>query len=86
MLILSGVLALVWIGVAVIDLFYYRRLLKGAVKSLLALEKSNPRIQLSTHIEDVAARGSVWAPWVFYACGLLPLLVIASWAIYNLRG
>ena len=84
MLILSGVLAVAWIGVAFIDLFYYRRLLQGAVKSLLCFEKSRPSISLSTKIEAEAQWGGKWAPYVFYCCGLAPLVGIIWWALHQL--
>jgi hypothetical protein len=86
MLILSGVLTFAWVGVGLIDLFYYRRLLQGAVKALLAIERDNPRITLSTTIENEAASASTITPWVFYVCGLIPLLVIMGRAIVQLYG
>src|SRR5688572_11408040 len=86
MLILSGVLTFAWVGVGLIDLLYYRRLLQGAVKALLAIEKANPQITLSTAIENEAASASSVTPWVFYICGLLPLLAIMGWAIFQLSG
>ncbi len=84
MLILSLALASAWVGVFVIDFWYYRRLLKGAVNSLLALEKAHPTIQMSTDIEATASGSDRWAALVFYSCGLVPLLILAGWAIYNL--
>jgi hypothetical protein len=84
MLILSGVLTFAWMGVALIDLLYYRRLLQGAVKALLAIEKANPHITLSTLIEQEASCASKITPWVFYGCGLLPLLGIIGWALVQL--
>ena len=85
MLILSGVLAFGWVGVACIDLFYYRRLLQGAVDAILDLEsRTGGRILLSTQIEDRARRGSDVMPWVFYSLGLIPVLGIIGWAIYQL--
>ena len=86
MLILSGVLTFGWVGVALIDLFYYRRLLRGAVNALLAIEKSHPTITLSTAIENEAATASVVTPWIFYLCGLIPLVVIIWWAVSQLAG
>jgi hypothetical protein len=85
MLILSGVLASAWIGVAVIDLFYYRRLLQGAVAAITDLEKEMPGVALSNKIEDKARRGSEIAPWIFYVAGFLPLVCIFCWAVWQLR-
>ena len=84
MLLLSTVLFFGWIAVACIDLFYYRRLLAGAVESLLALERRTPDIRLSTDIERAAKRGGELAPRVFYGFGLLPIIVLIVWAGYNL--
>jgi hypothetical protein len=86
MVILSGVLTFGWVGVALIDLLYYRRLLQGAVKAILVIERDHPRITLSTLIENEAASASTIAPWVFYGCGLLPLLTIMIWAMCQLVG
>lgn len=84
MFILGGVLALGWIGVAIIDLFYYSRLLRGAVDALLAIERANPPITLSTIIENRAKKASVVTTWIFYICGFIPLVGIIAWAIYQL--
>jgi len=86
MLILSSVLICAWTGVALIDLLYYRRLLHGAVKALLALEAANPQIALSTSIEHEASCASKVTPWVFYLFGWVPLLGIIIWAIVQLVG
>lgn len=85
MFLLASMLAFVWIGVACIDLFYYRKLLTGAVESILDLEKSTPAVQLSTKIEQHAERAAQWVPWVFYIAGFIPLVLITGWAIYNLN-
>jgi hypothetical protein len=84
MLILTSVIAFAWVAVAAIDLFYYRRLLQGAVNAIIELERRSSLVNLSTRIEEFAASGSRWAPWVFYLGGLTPLLGIIGWAIYNL--
>lgn len=84
MLILTSVIAFAWVAVAAIDLFYYRRLLQGAVDAIIELERKSRLLNLSTRIEEFAAGGSRWAPWVFYSGGLVPLLGIIGWAVYNL--
>ena len=84
MLILTGMLTFGWLGVACIDLFYYRRLLQGAVDAILELETQVKAISLSTKIEAKARPGSEIAPWMFYISGLLPLLLIIVWAIFQL--
>src|SRR5688500_15957385 len=70
MLLLSIVLTFGWIGVGIIDLFYYRRLSQGSVDAILNLESKIKQIDLSTAIENRARRGSKVAPWIFYGCGL----------------
>lgn len=73
------------IAVACIDLFYYRRLLQGAVTAILDIEAQTAgRIALSTKIEERAKRGAEIMPWVFYVLGLLPVIAIVGWAIYQL--
>lgn len=86
MLILSGVLGSGWLGVACIDLFYYPRLLQGAVEAITDLEMGMPGVTLSNKIEEKAKRGSEVAPWAFYAAGFLPLVCIFGWAIWQLAG
>jgi hypothetical protein len=84
-LILSGMLACAWSGIAFIDLFYYRKLLKGAVSCILDFESKCPCIELSTKIEKDAKWGGNYAPWVFYSLGLLPLILIFGWSATQLR-
>jgi hypothetical protein len=84
MLILTTVIAFAWVAVGAIDLFYYRRLLQGAVDAIIELERKSSLLNLSTRIEAFAVSGSKWSPWVFYLAGLAPLLGIIAWAIYNL--
>jgi hypothetical protein len=86
MLIFSGVLMLGWIAVACIDLFYYRRLLQGAVDAILELErKTEGRITLSLKIEDRAEWGAAVMPWLFYSLGLVPLVALLWWATHQLN-
>ena len=80
MLILSLMLTFAWVAVGLIDLVYYRRLLRGAVDAILEVEKAHPQLTLSTQIEQRAAAGSVYGPILFYATGLVPLLGIVWWA------
>lgn len=84
MFLLALTLLSAWIAVAQIDLWYYRNLLKGAVKSILALEAQVPGIELSQRIEKVAEKAGFWAPIWFYAIGGIPLLAILIWAASQL--
>jgi hypothetical protein len=86
MMILSITFTVVWIGMATIDLCYYRRLLRGAVEAILALEgDSKNEIGLSTKVEALAKKGGDRAPWFFYTCGLLPLVGITLYAGWRLQ-
>jgi hypothetical protein len=73
-----------WGGVACIDVFYYRRLLAGAVEALIILEDKVPDVKLSTLVERHAKSGSEWAPVAFYLIGAVPLFLIVGWAAYNI--
>jgi MFS family permease len=86
MFILAGLLAFVWVGVALIDLRYYRKLLKGAVLAIEDLEGRTEDLRLSTKIEEVAKRPGRWAPYAFYISGFIPLVGIVIWASVNLAG
>lgn len=79
MLILAAMLICAWVGIAVIDLGYYSRLLKGAVAALTDLERRSTVVKLSTQIEQSARWGGIYAPWLFYGVGLLPLVGIVIW-------
>lgn len=80
MIMLSALLACGWVGVGALDLFYYRKLLQGAVQTILRLEEQMSDVHLSTDIEEAAKSGARWAPWLFYGLGLAPLLVFIVWA------
>jgi hypothetical protein len=70
-------LLFVWVAIAVLDLFYYQLLLKGAVKALVDYEKDCP-FQLSTYIERAAGPGHRWwesrSTW-YYSLSGLPILL-----------
>ena len=84
----AGFLALVWIGLWIIDAFYYRRLLRGAVRDAIRLEGlSDGLIRLSTIIEEevegarftnekilVSVRAGRW----FYGLPLAGLVIAAA--------
>src|SRR5437868_3790624 len=60
----SAAFAVAWTAAACLDLLYYSRLLEGAVKAIIDLERDT-KIQLSTSIRREV--GSYWPAWVFYA-------------------
>jgi hypothetical protein len=84
MLLLSLLLLFGWVGIAVIDLWYYRSLLRGAVQSLVDIEREIPGVSLSTDIEGEAKRAGKIAPHIFYGCALIPLVLIVAYAGWRL--
>jgi len=84
MILLATTFCFVWLGLAVLDLFYYRKLLRGAVDDLLVLE-SQIHIKMSTRIEHFARCGGEIGPWVFYLFGTIPLIFILGYAIVQLN-
>jgi hypothetical protein len=85
MLILTGMLTFAWVGVAIIDLCYYSRLLRGAADALIELESGSTVFTLSTRIESSARGGGVYGPRVFYGIGLVPLVTIFVWGACQLQ-
>lgn len=84
MIILAGTLLVAWVGVALIDLLYYRNLLDGAVDAIIELELAIIELRLSHAINARAKPAGKWLPIVFYICGGLPLLGIGSYATHQL--
>lgn len=84
MAVVFGTLAILWLAIGVLDFAYYSRLLKGAVRALLDLERTSAgKLQLSTSIEKAVrphggadkTAGWPWGIWVFY---ILVLVVLAA--------
>jgi hypothetical protein len=85
MLILSATLGMAWMGVALIDLCYYRKLLAGAVDAIIDLEVATTDLRLSQTIDARTKPAGRWLPLVFYLCSGLPLLGIALYATDQLQ-
>lgn len=68
------------LGAAMLDLFYYRQLLQGAVNAIITFEKEHPEIQISTEIEHVTGWGKQII-FAVYAVLIFPLggFMIWSW-------
>ena len=86
-------LCVFWVGVWVLDLGYYNRLLAGAVDALLTIEKGSldtalvDRIELSTKIEDRVKSGGVGNNGyrlVFYVIVFLTLLFGFGVSVWHL--
>lgn len=75
-----GSFAAIWAGLAGLDLFYYRRLLRGAVQAIGDLEAKPDAPQLSGVITQAVGRGGI-AAWVFYGVVEVVLLVVFAWAL-----
>ncbi len=69
-------LALVWLGIFLLDLLYYQALLKGAVKSILEIEATMPVGRLSAAVENAVGKKGQAARYAFY--GIVFVLLIAS--------
>lgn len=79
-LISSGLWVLI-LAAAILDIFYYSRLLRGSVVALLDFEMKHPEIQMSTQIDRTVAGGNA-AIWVAYGLmlGVLGVFSLWSWA------
>jgi hypothetical protein len=63
---------------ALLDVFYYRQLLEGAVNAIIDFERQHPEIQISTEIKRTVGRG-VDVIWVVYT------LLLATLGTFALR-
>lgn len=69
---------------ALLDVFYYRLLLEGAVIAIVDLEKQHPEIQMSTDIQRVVGSGVNVIYWVYgLLLTTLGYFVITSWRTYR---
>ena len=73
-----ALLALI-IPAAALDLFYYNRLLRGAVAALLEFERNHPGINMSTRIDESAGCGKYIA-WAAYGWMVLMLVLASAWS------
>jgi hypothetical protein len=74
----AGLFVLILVA-AMLDLFYYDRLLRGAVDALLDFERNHSEIQMSTLIEKRVGWGRE-VVWVAYGVMLLILGCFAAWS------
>jgi hypothetical protein len=77
--IVSSFLVVLIISAAMLDLFYYDRLLRGAVDALLDFERNHPEIQMSTRIEAHVGWGR-HIVWVVYALIVCVLWIFTAWS------
>lgn len=81
MLIVSA-LSIVFIAAAALDIFYYQKLLSGAVKAIVQLEKHHPTLNISTMIK---AEVDSTVVTVVYSAVIILLLSFNIWAIFDFR-
>jgi len=74
----SGLWILI-LSAALLDVFYYRQLLEGAVNAIINLERQYPEIQISTEIQRTVGNG-VGVIWAFYGLPLAMLGAFAGWS------
>ena|SRR5215831_13342136 len=70
---------------ALLDVFYYRQLLEGAVHAIIDFECMHPEIQISHQIEDFVGRGK-FVIFLVYGLMLGPLGAFAVWSWGRARG
>jgi hypothetical protein len=81
-LVSGGMLVLI-ASAAALDVFYYNRLLAGAVAALLRFEKEHPELYMSTAIEAWTSGGSDLIHWVYgVILALLAAFVAWAWCRY----
>jgi hypothetical protein len=67
-------------GAAILDIFYYSRLLDGAVEELIQFEKSHSSINMSTRIAATVDGGARYAVCIWYATVIIPLVLFTVWS------
>jgi hypothetical protein len=80
----SGGLAVLLAALASLDVFYYTKLLEGAVQALLEFERQHPQIQMSTRIEQIVGWGK-YTVWFAYGIVLGGLLAFSWWSLRQHR-
>jgi hypothetical protein len=73
----SGLWVLIF-SAAILDVFYYNRLLQGAVAGLPEFERQHPEIQMSTRIDATVGYGWL-AVWIAYGSMLVSLAGFVLW-------
>jgi hypothetical protein len=80
----SGGLFVLIFAAALLDIFYYDYLLRGAVQALLDFEKLHPEIQMSTTIENTVGWGKYIADVSYVlVLGALGAFTWWSWRKYR---
>ena len=78
---ISCLMFILLFAAAFLDLFYYSKLLDGAVVALLEFEKIHPEINMSTYISAEVQNWAKPAIWIWYAAIIVPLGIFAGWSL-----
>ncbi len=76
----SCLMLILLVAAAFLDLFYYNKLLDGAVVALLEFEKNHPEINMSTYIHAEVQNWAKPAIWLWYAAIIVPLGIFAGFS------
>jgi integral membrane sensor domain MASE1 len=79
----STLLTVVFVAAACLDLLYYNELLQGAVDALLALEKANPPLDLSTRIALRVSNRGLAPVRAAYGIVVAALAIFTAWAWWD---
>jgi len=82
-LMVSLFILIIVIGAFVLDVYYYSKLLAGAVEALLEFEKSNPPINMSTLIEKRLHGAAAIHVYIWYGSIILPLGLFTLWSLWR---
>ena len=78
--VVSFVLLVIITAAASLDVFYYDKLLSGAVKAIIELEEKYPHINMSTLIKKETSGNYVKIIYLVYGLIITPLLGFTIWA------
>lgn len=83
MFIIPLTLFIIVLAAAILDVFYYDKLLSGAVQELISLEAKYPDLNMSTRIKEVVSGNHMKIIYIVYLLILVPLLVFALIGLYK---
>lgn len=83
-----AILSVIWIAIGIIDLFYYNRLLLGAVQATIKLENQNEKhisINFSNELRESSEGNLMSFPglWPIYMYYVIVFIVLLLCAIYS---
>lgn len=84
--VVAFVLFFLILAAAILDLFYYKRLLHGAVAAIIELEETHPPINMSTHIRAAVDGWGAVAIHIWYGAILLPVAAFGTRSYRRYKG